>query len=113
MSVEGNSVEGAADDSAAKGVTSTGVKLNEQTVADVVAKYQQGANDTGSPEVQVALLTRRLQVLAKHFDVNKQDVHSRRGLLKIVSKRKRLLSYLKNENITRYRALIAELGLRK
>ncbi|MCB0331795.1 MAG: 30S ribosomal protein S15 [Bdellovibrionales bacterium] len=81
--------------------------------AEVVKQFQQSATDTGSPEVQVAVLTQRLEKLNKHFENHKLDVHSRRGLLRIVSKRKRLLGYLKKENITRYRALISELGLRK
>ena len=88
------------------------VGSTDSSVIDI-QKFQRGEGDTGSPEVQVALLTKRLSNLTQHLQRNKQDVHSRRGLLKIVSKRKRLLSYLKNEDITRYRTLIAELGLRK
>ncbi|NBW41451.1 30S ribosomal protein S15 [bacterium] len=81
--------------------------------ADVIAKFKRGEGDTGSPEVQIALLTRRLEQLKTHFDKHSLDKHSKRGLLKIVSQRKRLLSYLRNEDITRYRTLIGELGLRK
>ncbi|MCB0352866.1 MAG: 30S ribosomal protein S15 [Bdellovibrionales bacterium] len=79
----------------------------------VIEKYKRSGADTGSPEVQVALLTQRLENLASHFEKHKKDVHSRRGLLQIVSKRKRLLNYLKNEDINRYRTLISELGIRK
>lgn len=79
----------------------------------VVSRFQTHAGDTGSPEVQVAVLTHRLEGLTKHFESNKMDNHSRVGLMKIVSQRKRLLSYLKSRSITRYRTLIAELGLRK
>ena len=85
----------------------------EATKASVIEKYRKSDTDTGSPEVQVAVLTHRLETLNRHFAKHKLDKHSRRGLLKIVSKRKRLLGYLKNEDITRYRALIADLGLRK
>lgn len=81
--------------------------------SEVVKKFQRAEGDTGSPEVQVAVLTHKLEQLNKHFLTNKLDKHSKRGLLRVVSKRKRLLGYLKNENIERYRALISELGLRK
>ena len=81
--------------------------------AKVIEDYKIHDKDTGSPEVQVAVLTQTHEKLNKHFENHKLDVHSRRGLLRIVSKRKRLLGYLKKENITRYRALISELGLRK
>ena len=84
-----------------------------KTKADIVAKFGKSPNDTASPEVQVALITKRLENLAVHFSKHGQDKHSRRGLLGLVSKRKRLLGYLKSEDITRYRSLISELGLRK
>ena len=83
------------------------------TKADVVKKFERHEGDTGSPEVQVAMLTHRLGVLNKHFENHKLDKHSRRGLLRMVSKRKRLLQYLRNEDVTRYRKLISDLGLRK
>jgi small subunit ribosomal protein S15 len=83
------------------------------TKVDVIEKFKRGEGDTGSPEVQVALLTRRLEQLKTHFAKHTLDKHSKRGLLKIVSQRKRLLGYLKKEDITRYRTLIGELGLRK
>ena len=70
-------------------------------------------NDTGSPEVQVAILTARIQQLTEHLKVHKHDNHSRRGLLKMVGKRRKLLDYLAKKDIERYRALIAKLGIRK
>lgn len=87
--------------------------LSTEDVAQIVAKHQRGANDTGSPEVQVALLTARINHLTNHFATHKTDHHSRRGLLKLVGQRRRLLSYLRQKDIARYRALIAELGLRR
>ncbi len=70
-------------------------------------------NDTGSPEVQIAVITERLAQLAKHFETHKKDHHSRRGLLILVGRRKRLLEYLKNKDMSRYSAIIKKLGLRK
>jgi small subunit ribosomal protein S15 len=81
--------------------------------ATIVGEYQQSANDTGSPEVQVALLTSRITYLTGHFKINKKDHHSRRGLLAMVSQRRKLLDYLKRKNVERYQTLIARLGLRK
>ena len=81
--------------------------------AEIVDKFKTHEGDTGSPEVQVALLTERINGLTDHFKSHKKDHHSRRGLLLLVSKRKRLLSYLKGRSVERYRALIKELGLRK
>ena len=81
--------------------------------ADVVKDHARGAADTGSPEVQVALLTARINELAPHFKQHLKDHHGRRGLLKLVNQRKRLLSYLKDKDAERYTALIAKLGLRK
>ena len=80
---------------------------------EVIEKYRLHESDTGSPEVQIALLTKRLEKLMEHFRSHPQDKHSRRGLLKIVSQRKRLLQYLKNEDIQRYRDTLARFGLRK
>ncbi len=80
---------------------------------EIIEKFGQAANDTGSPEVQVALLTARINELQKHFEAHKKDHHSRRGLLKMVGQRRRLLDYLKKKNEDRYRSLIGELGLRK
>jgi small subunit ribosomal protein S15 len=80
---------------------------------EIINKYQQHEGDTGSPEVQVALMTERINHLTEHFQVHKKDHHSRRGLLKLVGQRRRLLDYLKSKEIERYRNLIKELGIRK
>jgi small subunit ribosomal protein S15 len=80
---------------------------------EVIKEFQRQEGDTGSSEVQVALLTRRISELSDHFDTHAKDHHSRRGLLKIVSQRRRLLDYLKRENVERYAALIGRLGLRR
>ncbi|RMG41140.1 MAG: 30S ribosomal protein S15 [Candidatus Dadabacteria bacterium] len=80
---------------------------------EVIKAHRMHEKDTGSPEVQVALLTKRLEILSEHFKRHPQDKHSRRGLLDVVSKRKRLLQYLKREDINRYRKTIQALGLRK
>ncbi len=79
----------------------------------VIEEYSQHEGDTGSPEVQIALLTNRIVYLTDHFKVHKKDFHSKTGLLKMVGKRRKLLKYLKNKDIQRYRDLIARLGLRK
>ena len=81
--------------------------------AKVVADFAQKPGDTGSPEVQVALLTNRITYLTEHFKANKKDNHSRRGLLAMVSARRRLLDYLKSKDVTRYQTLIGRLNLRK
>jgi small subunit ribosomal protein S15 len=81
--------------------------------AKIVREYQRAQGDTGSPEVQVALMTARINDLTEHFKTHVKDHHSRRGLLKLVSKRRKLLDYLKRTNADRYRALIDRLGLRK
>ncbi|MBU6380838.1 MAG: 30S ribosomal protein S15 [Betaproteobacteria bacterium] len=78
----------------------------------IMGDYQRKAGDTGSPEVQVALLTARIIELTEHFKQHKKDFHSRRGLLKMVSRRRKLLDYLKRTNLAGYRALIERLGLR-
>lgn len=87
--------------------------LDAQTKADVVRKYQRFEGDTGSPEVQVALLSARIDQLSGHFKEHKHDHHSRQGLLKMVSSRRKLLDYLRNSDVSRYQELIASLGLRK
>ena len=79
----------------------------------IVEEYQRGPADTGSPEVQVALMTARIQDLSEHFKTHNHDHHSRQGLLRLVSRRRKLLDYLRNNDIERYRSLIARLGLRK
>jgi ribosomal protein S15 len=81
--------------------------------AKVVSEYRRAENDTGSPEVQVALLTARINDLAQHFKDHAKDHHSRRGLLRMVSRRRKLLDYLKRTNLDAYRTLIERLGLRK
>ena len=79
----------------------------------LISEHRRGDADTGSPEVQVALLTERINQLTEHLKAHKKDHHSRRGLLQMVGRRRRLLEYLKREDIERYRALIARLGLRR
>lgn len=81
--------------------------------ADIVKDFQRAQGDTGSPEVQIALLTARIKDLDSHFKANAKDHHSRRGLLKMVSRRRKLLDYYKRTNLDGYRELIAKLGLRK
>ena len=81
--------------------------------AQIVKDFQRATGDTGSPEVQIALLTARINGLTGHFKANVKDHHSRRGLLKMVSRRRRLLDYLKSRNLDSYRQLIDRLGLRK
>jgi small subunit ribosomal protein S15 len=87
--------------------------LSQQQKADIVSQYQRSSGDTGSAEVQVALLTARITDLSEHFKVHTKDHHSRQGLLRLVNERRRLLEYLKNCDIDRYRDLIGRLGLRK
>lgn len=89
------------------------MSLSVEQKSAVVAKFARAQGDTGSPEVQVALLSERISSLAPHFEANKKDHHSRRGLLKMVNQRRKLLDYLKREDETRYSKLIAELGLRR
>jgi small subunit ribosomal protein S15 len=79
----------------------------------IISQFARGANDTGSPEVQVALLSARIEQLTEHFKAHKQDHHSRRGLLKMVNTRRRLLAYLKDKDVERYKTLIERLGLRR
>lgn len=79
----------------------------------VIAEYKTHEGDTGSPEVQIALLTFRIKTLTEHLKINKKDHHSRRGLLKMVGKRRNLLAYLQKNDIERYRSIIARLGIRK
>lgn len=79
----------------------------------IITEFKRGENDTGSPEVQVALLSARIEHLTEHFKAHKQDHHSRRGLLKMVNTRRRLLTYLKGKDVERYKTLIERLGLRR
>ena len=87
--------------------------LQVEQKAQVVKRYQRSGKDTGSPEVQVALLTERINGLTEHFKTHVKDFHSRRGLLKMVSQRRKLLDYLKRTDADKYRSVIERLGLRK
>ena len=87
--------------------------LTKEQKESIIKEYGRSEGDTGSPEVQVALLTTRINELTDHLKVNQKDHHSRRGLLKMVGQRRRLLAYLKDIDIERYRSLIERLGLRK
>ena len=87
--------------------------LNQQQTSGIISEYQRGASDTGSPEVQVALLTANITELSEHFKVHNKDNHSRQGLLRMVNQRRKLLDYLKSNDVIRYRELISKLGLRK
>lgn len=87
--------------------------LETAVKAQVIEKFRTHPSDTGSPEVQVALITERINGLTEHFKTHQKDHHSRRGLLMLVSQRKQLLEYLKRKNVERYKGLIKELGLRK
>jgi small subunit ribosomal protein S15 len=79
----------------------------------IIEKFQIHDVDTGSPEVQIALMSERIRYLTEHFKTHKKDHHSRRGLLKLVGQRRRLLDYLKSKSVDRYKAIISELGIRK
>jgi small subunit ribosomal protein S15 len=87
--------------------------LDKAVKAQIIADNATHEGDTGSPEVQIAILTKRINELTEHLKVNKKDHHSRRGLLKMVGKRRNLLNYLIKKDINRYRAIIAKLGIRK
>lgn len=87
--------------------------MDKALKAQIIEKYKRHDGDTGSPEVQIALLTNRINHLNEHFKIHKKDHHSRRGLLMMVGKRRGLLNYLQKEDIERYRAIIEKLGLRK
>ncbi len=87
--------------------------ISKEKKTAIINEYARTAGDTGSPEVQIAILTARIQELTEHLKVNQKDHHSRRGLLKMVGQRRRLLAYLKGKDIERYRELIARLGIRK
>ena len=86
--------------------------ISKEKKAEIITKYGRTPEDTGSPEVQIALLTERITELTEHLKVNKKDHHSRRGLLKMVGQRRRLLEYLKKKDLESYRKLIESLGLR-
>jgi len=89
------------------------MSLSSEAKQGIVADYARGESDTGSPEVQVALLSKRIAELTEHFGEHKKDHHSRQGLLKMVNKRRKLLDYLKSKDQDRYRELITRLGLRR
>lgn len=87
--------------------------LSKERKTEVISSFRTHESDTGSPEVQVAILSERISYLTEHFKTHKKDHHSRRGLLKIVGQRRRLLDYLREKDISRYRAIIQRLGLRR
>lgn len=87
--------------------------ISKEKKAEIIKTYGRTPEDTGSPEVQIALLTARIQELTEHLKVNKKDHHSRRGLLKMVGQRRNMLEYLKSKDLESYRSLIEKLGLRK
>lgn len=89
------------------------MSLNSQQKSGIVAKYRRGPKDTGSPEVQVALLSERINGLGEHFGAHKRDHASRRGLLKMVNQRRKLLDYLKTHSPEKYQAVVERLGLRR
>lgn len=87
--------------------------LTQEAKSELIEAFAQHEGDTGSPEVQIAIFTERIKYLTEHLKVHKHDYHTRRGLLKLVGQRRRLLRYLNNTDVNRYRAVIARLGLRK
>ncbi|MGI6449807.1 MAG: 30S ribosomal protein S15 [Desulfitobacteriia bacterium] len=87
--------------------------LTPEKKKEIIAKFQQHDGDTGSPEVQIALLTTRINELTEHFKTHKKDHHSRRGLFKLIGQRRALLDYLKKTDFNRYRKIITDLGLRR
>jgi small subunit ribosomal protein S15 len=89
------------------------MSLTKDKKTEIVAKFGKSETDTGSPEVQIALLTERINQLTEHFKTHKKDFGGRRGLLRLVGKRRNLLNYVRQNDVERYRALIAELGLRR
>jgi len=89
------------------------VSFSREIKTDLIENFRTHDTDTGSPEVQIAILTKRIEHLTEHFRTHAKDHHSRQGLLRMVGKRRRLLDYLKNKNLQRYQQIIAQLGLRK
>ncbi len=87
--------------------------LAQEKKQELIGEYQVHQNDTGSPEVQIALLTERISHLTEHFKVHKKDHHSRRGLFMLVSQRRKLLNYLKNKSTERYQKIVSRVGIRK
>lgn len=91
----------------------TNLRPKGETIADMAKAFDLNENDTGSPEIQIALLSERINHLTEHLKTHKKDHHSRRGLLMLVGRRRRLLDYVKDNDIERYRQVIAHLGLRR
>ena len=89
------------------------MSIDTKTKQDLIKKFAKKENDTGSPEVQVAILTTRITNLSEHFKTHKKDNHSRRGLLKLVSQRRKILDYVKSKDESRYKTLIEQLGIRR
>lgn len=89
------------------------MSITTERKSELITEFAKGESDTGSPEVQIAILTERINNLTEHFRGHKKDLHSRRGLLKMVSRRRRLLDYLKRKDVDRYTEVIKKLGLRK
>ncbi len=87
--------------------------LDPEIKKEIISKFQRHSNDTGSPEVQIALLTARIKQLEEHLKVHRKDYHSRRGLMKIIGQRRSLLNYLKRTDFNRYKNILKELGLKK
>ena len=87
--------------------------ISKEMKSQIIEKYKRDEKDTGSPEVQIAILTERINELTEHLKIHKKDNHSRRGLLKMVGKRRNLLNYLVKKDVNRYRAIVEKLGLRK
>lgn len=87
--------------------------ISKELKTQIIEKYKRDEKDTGSPEVQIAILTERINELTEHLKVHKKDNHSRRGLLKMVGKRRNLLNYLSKKDVNRYREIVKQLGLRK
>jgi len=89
------------------------MSIDTKTKQDLIKKFAKKENDTGSPEIQVAILTTRITNLSEHFKTHKKDNHSRRGLLKLVSQRRKILDYVKSKDESRYKTLIEQLGIRR
>ena len=87
--------------------------LTQEKKREIIDQFKTHEKDTGSPDIQIALLSERIRYLTEHFKIHKRDHHSRRGLLKLVGQRRRLLNYLRYQNMDRYRMIIEKLGLRK
>lgn len=88
------------------------LSISKERTAELIKEYGKGENDSGSPEVQVAILTERIRNLTEHLKVHKKDNHTRRGLMKLIGKRRGMLKYIKNRDIEEYRALVKKLGIR-